>query len=298
MIRKSAVGVSLRLCSLSALALIAACDSGQSGNSRQAGAQLSQSDGDLSVTCATRPDATMLASEFPTTPSAHIIVAIDQTTEIPADVKSWVIDQVAKARPGARVEIVTFSSYTQNAHPTVKLNLSFDFAYPPNKVDDAPSGPLARYKVCVTDRSGKVILALKSAIDDAIQGFDPKANNSDIVSAIHEFSEKFDASDKGEKVLIVISDMLENSSILNFYSHGKMLPFDVKHALSITTPAKLDGVKVVVAGAGLLPSGKSGYRSQSDLDRIDQYWSAFFEGSGASSVEIGHPVPMKDLPLG
>ena len=155
---------------------------------------------------------------------------------------------------------------------------------------------LEDYDACVSNRRETLEAALTTQIDTAFGQYDKDAERSGIVAALKSFSERFEGDDAQSRILILASDMLENSGGLSFYSSKSgvsVAPGSLDGLVAKGRIPQWKGVDVVIVGSGLIPSDVKAFRNEDDLDRLDSFWRGYFDKAGAKQVEIGHPIPMR-----
>jgi hypothetical protein len=122
-------------------------------------------------------------------------------------------------------------------------------------------------------------------------------SKSDILAALKDISDKVRASPASDKVVLLASDMLENSSVSSFYSHNAVRRIDPKAEMMKATAAGLigdfGGARVYVIGAGLLAGDakvKNAYRDPQTMSALKEFWTLYFQKSNASIGEFGAPA--------
>ena len=107
-------------------------------------------------------------------------------------------------------------------------------------------------------------------------------------------------SDAGEqrKILILVSDMLENSDVSSFYARGSVRTIDpdaefAKYSSTIPTDA-LSSVDVFVIGGGYLNGGRA-YSSQSALNSLRSFWEKVIAQAGGNLSDFGTPQLLTDI---
>lgn len=223
-----------------------------------------------------------------------VLVLVDQTTALPEDVAQSVLEQVtALAAPGTRLSLGTFSSYTESAHSRIDFESAIEPAFPEARRDDAPMRALRKFDECLDQRKVEETERLRAALEAAIGGTRPDVPRSDILANLKSFAGRLAESPADEKVLVLVSDLLENSSSMSFYGDGAMRRLDpaaeVEKAAQNQLVANLEGVRVFIIGAGLLPPGAESARSLEEVRALEDFWESYLEESGAEAVKIGKP---------
>ena len=105
------------------------------------------------------------------------------------------------------------------------------------------------------------------------------------------------AAAAGERIVLVVSDMLENSSISSFYQRQAVRLISPQAELAKVEKESLfgdfGGVRVHVFGAGLVSEGagpKDGvYRDPRTMQALERFWAEYFARSGAVLEQFGKP---------
>jgi hypothetical protein len=89
------------------------------------------------------------------------------------------------------------------------------------------------------------------------------------------------ADSASEKRVMLLSDMVQNSTVLSFYGKGALQPAAaIKTAETNKLLANFPGVSVIVAGAGTHTTDE---RSR----KIEEFWRLYFERAGAKVLFFG-----------
>ena len=96
-------------------------------------------------------------------------------------------------------------------------------------------------------------------------------------------------------MVILVSDMLEHSTITSFYLNRDIRTIDpeieLARADSATVFGDFGGARVIVIGAGLLPpdvdAGRT--RNTATLAALRQFWTEWFRRSKATLSDYGQP---------
>lgn len=243
-----------------------------------------------------RPAAAMAVPEL----SREVLILIDQTTQFPDDVRRSAVDQVAAlADPGTRLSIGTFSAYTESAHSRVIYESVIEPAFPREQRDDAPMRALRAMDQCLEDRRLEETERLRAALERAFSESQPTMRRSDILANIRGFGGRMGESPADDKIFVLLSDMLENSSAISFYANGAMRRIVARSELDKAERAELfadlAGAKVYLIGAGLVPPEVQSYRSLEEMGALEAFWRGYFERSGAGALEVGKPTLLRPI---
>jgi hypothetical protein len=127
-----------------------------------------------------------------------------------------------------------------------------------------------------------------------------KLASSDIVGTLKDIGDSVvPALRSKQRRLVLVSDMLENSSMTSFYGAngaprvlepGEELAKVEKHSML----ADFRGASVYVIGAGVAPilnkSSGGSYRSEAVMTPLKAFWVRYFEKSNARLAEFGQPL--------
>ena len=105
-----------------------------------------------------------------------------------------------------------------------------------------------------------------------------------------------------EKIVILASDMLENSTITSFYAKGATRLIQSEAELNKVEKSNLlsnfDNSKIYVIGTGLISSKDNNktYRDPKILASLKDFWTKYFVKSSGNLVEMGQPALKNDIP--
>lgn len=116
---------------------------------------------------------------------------------------------------------------------------------------------------------------------------------SDILYALKDFAKSVIAPlNAKRKIVILASDMLENSAITSFYANNAVRQIDSNKELSIVAKNDLfgdfGGAEVFIIGAGI--SSKKSYVNPKMLASLTNFWQEYFAKSNATLKNIGTPA--------
>ena len=130
-----------------------------------------------------------------------------------------------------------------------------------------------------------------ATVGKAVDGASATLGKSDVRASLAQLSGRVATSRARQRLVIVVSDMLENSSITSFYSKRTLRRIDPQTELAKATAAgaiaDFGGARVFVAGAALIPD--NGYRGEVELNALQRFWQLWFQSAKAKLVEFGRP---------
>ncbi|MYN02440.1 hypothetical protein GTP41_10045 [Pseudoduganella sp. DS3] len=241
----------------------------------------------------------------PRAPETELIVAIDQTTPLSPSLKQMVADNVkAYLQPGHAFSIAVFSAYTQGRYTEVLASGRIEAALPKAVRDDISKPVLNKFEQCLGRQPAQAMQVAGTALRSAFAESSGSIAKSDVLASLKAVSALAAESRAPQKIVLIVSDMLENSSVGNFYAEqGKSVrKIDAGKELRSVEDNKLlgnfGGAKVYVIGAGLLSvdaANAKSYRDPKTMQALAEFWSAYMQKSHAELVEFGQPALLRPM---
>lgn len=238
-------------------------------------------------------------------PAVELFVVVDQTTLLDDTLKQSVANQV---RPflaaGNSYSILVFSAYTQGKYTQLLTSGQLNHPLPPAKRNDISKPLLSKFDQCMSRQAGLAAQSVGNALRSSFDGTSGDIAKSDILASLKDIASKVRQSPANEKVVLLVSDMLENSSLSSFYASQAVRKIDPSHELQLVEGNKLfgdfGGARVYVMGAGLLnnldrKSKSQQYRDPKTMQALTSFWRSYFEKSQAQLVEFGAPALLNQI---
>jgi len=229
----------------------------------------------------------------------EIFVVIDQTTMFDGGLKQSVADNVRPfLKPGNAFSVTQFSAFTQGHYTDVLVSGKLDPVLTKTTRDDVSKPVLNKFDQCMAAQPRLAGQLLGGAMKSAFGDSSSDIAKSDVYASLKDISGKVRQSAAQHKVVLLASDMLENSSVTSFYAKQAVRQIDPKRELKLVADNQLfgdfGGAKVYVIGAGLLAEDakhpKGVYRSTQTMQALSRFWGEFFQKSNAELVEFGQPA--------
>ena len=228
----------------------------------------------------------------------ELFVLIDQTTLLDDQLKQSVAEQV---RPflskGNGFSVLVFSAFTQGKYTQLLTSGQLDHAMPDVLRSDVSKPVLGKFDQCITRQAGLAGQTVGGALRSAFEGSSGEIAKSDVLASLKDISGKVRQSKATEKVVLLVSDMLENSSVSSFYANQSVRKIDPSKEMKLATDnnliADFNGARVYVLGAGLLSDDakkKATYRDPKTMLALAGFWKSYFEKSNAQLIEFGQPA--------
>ncbi len=234
----------------------------------------------------------------------ELFVLVDQTTLLDDQLRQSVAEQV---RPflskGNGFSVLVFSAFTQGKYTQLLTSGQLDHAMPNVLRSDVSKPVLAKFDQCMTRQTGLAGQAVGSALRSAFEGSSGEISKSDVLASLKDISGKVRQSKATEKVVLLVSDMLENSSVSSFYANQSVRKIDpakeMKLVLDNDLIADFAGARVYVLGAGLLSEDakkkKAAYRDPKTMLALANFWKSYLEKSNAQLIEFGQPALLNQI---
>lgn len=277
-----------------ALPLVAAssCDSGTESGNRQRQATAS------TESCYSRTRVTIPAP----VPTRAVFVVIDQTTGLDERLRETVTSNLRRLLgPGTTYSIATFSAYGRGNYAQISATGAID-APPP---DDARSGQsvrsLERLDRCLPNQQEAVSAQAMLEIESALGGSATAFTHSEIMASLRQIAQAVRSSPARDKLVIVVSDLLEHSRDRSFYADRQLRLIDPEAELASSVEkdllADFGGARIAVVGAGFLSpeSREDAVRDRASLTALRTFWEAWFARSRGEILRYGEPDLMTPL---
>ena len=237
-----------------------------------------------------RPDASVDEAVF---------VLVDQTTLFDKRLQDQIISVArSKLEPGNHIYLAKFSAFVDGYYNDWLFEATLDRPLNESQRYDVRKSTLLRLDNCLKKQKKYVRRKIRKSLEGAFLRKGNSIPKSDILFALKDFSEnvikEFPAR---HKIVILASDMLENSSVTSFYRHGHLRTIDPSYELRKVEKAGLfgdfGGADVYVIGTGIVsdPSRRRvGYKDTKSLMQLKKFWRRYFENSNARLVEMGTPA--------
>lgn len=245
-------------------------------------------------------EAVKLEAE-PPAPERAVFVLVDQTTGLDNGLRDTVADNVERLLgPGTAFSIATFSARAKGRYATIQAEGQLQAPPPEELHGDLPVTRLERLNACLAQQAKalKREAARKAAAATKIEA--STFTNSEILASLTQLSEAVRASEADEKLVILVSDLLEHSPATTFYASKDLRRIDPAAELEKAREAGLiadfGGARIAVVGAGLLSADRSDApRDTAGLAALRSFWERWIEESGGKVEQYGEPDLVRPL---
>lgn len=229
----------------------------------------------------------------------ELFVVIDQTTPFDGVLRQSVADNVRRfIQPNYAFSVTQFSAFTQGHYADVLVSGRLDKNIDKSARDDISKPVLTKFDQCISMQSKITTQLIGRAMKTAFGESGSDIAKSDVLSSLKDISGKVRQSKADKKVVLIASDMLENSSITSFYSKQAVRQINPEKELDLAINnqmiADFGGANIYVIGAGLLAENaqkpKGVYRSPQIMQSLSTFWKTWFKKSNAELIEFGQPA--------
>lgn len=236
---------------------------------------------------------------FPPT-ERELLVVVDQTTPLSPALQQSVANNVKPfLAAGSSFSVVVFSAYTQGHYTEVLASGKLESPLPAAVRNDIAKPVLAKLDQCQQRQPQQAAQAAGQALRAAYQGTSSNIAKSDIYASLKAIASVIKQSAAQDKIVLIVSDMLENSSVANFYAEQGKSVRNIVPAKELRTVednhllADFGAARVYVIGAGLLAdeaANSKSYRDPKTMQSLQGFWRAYFDKSNAKLMEFGQPA--------
>lgn len=241
-------------------------------------------------------------SDFRPTASGRLLtVIVDQTVPMPEDIQRSAWGQIDRfVAPGDKIRLYSFSGITAGEHTRLLFAGELDAALPEAIRDDVSMMKLRAFDRCMKGQREQYNASFGRQFVGALRAASSDHPRSEIMFSLREIANDLTNQSSAEHFTFIISDMLEHSASTSFYARGAMRNLDATRELANAQRqnlfAQFPDARVYITGAGLATdANRHGDRTGQAMDKLEVFWRAYFEQSGAQLAGFGKPVLNTEL---
>jgi hypothetical protein len=223
----------------------------------------------------------------------ELFVVIDQTLPFDVNLKRHVHNKIHEyLQPGDRITVLTFSAYAEGRYAQMPLTGQMDYLLDDDTRYNTGKPSLRRFDRCMQSQNAVVRSKIDQTIKTAFEEASSELPKTELMGSLVNFGRGvISLSQSPEKVVLIVSDMMENSNAVSFYGANGVLNFDIEQTLQKAENADLisdmQGASVHIIGAGI--SGNDRYMSQTVMAKMQNFWEGYFQRAGAELTGWGQP---------
>jgi hypothetical protein len=232
-----------------------------------------------------------------TIPVRELFILVDQTFS-PNDALRQQVDKLVQEymRAGDRITLVGFSANTGGQYTNILLSGMLDIPVPESLRYQQSKKSLGRFDACLLRQNALAHQAVRQQLQAALSGL-PDTPKTELLGNLGRISSQLVApSPARQKSVLLVSDMLENSSIDSFYKSGKLRQLDpvatLDNARKHRVLGQWQGTRLYVCGAGGISEH---YVDEQKLSALRAFWQQYFGATGGQMAGWGQPALLTDL---
>ena len=233
-----------------------------------------------------------------------VFVLVDETTIFNEKLQEQIIkNTLSKIAPANYIYIGKFSAFIDNHYNEKMFEFKIDTPLSSDQRYYERKDTLAKIDKCLKDQQGYVAGQIVQSIKKSFLNPNDDIAKSDVLYALQDFGQNVISQvEAKEKIVILASDMLENSTITSFYAKGATRLIQPEIELNKVEKSNLfsnfDNSKIYVIGTGLISSKDNSktYRDPKILASLKDFWTKYFVKSNGNLVEMGQPALKNDIP--
>ncbi len=229
----------------------------------------------------------------------ELFILVDQTTPLDKNLMIYTYKNMMHfIKNGYAVTIASFSSNSNGKYTDVAYSGKLETLLPDNAKHDIAKKVLRKYQGCMNGQYKYAKKKATKALVRTLKGANKKLPHSDILKSLDDIAKHIiKPSSAQKKVVLLVSDMIEHSSITSFYSKGSLKKINTEKEMKKLKKsgyiADFSGAKVYVVGAGMV--SKKSYRDSKSLKALTSFWEIYFQTTNAKLQAIGTPMLLEDV---
>lgn len=231
----------------------------------------------------------------------EVFIMVDETTVLDDRLKSALGSLTQSLiHPGVRFSVFSFSAFSQGRYLNRGAGGVLELPVPDRMRDSIGVKVLKNFDNCMTGQARFGLNLAYKAEKQAMDRATTDLKKSDVIASISEVSHLVKASTAPRKIVLIVSDMLENSSVSSFYVKNGVRHIDPDKEMANVTREKMfgdfGGADIYVMGAGIIPEGgQIVYRDPKTIGALKSFWEAYFKRSNGNIVEFGTPELLSQI---
>ena len=229
----------------------------------------------------------------------ELFILIDQTTPLDKNMMIYTYKNMMKfIKNGYAVTIASFSANANGKYTDVAYAGRLENLLAQHAKHDIAKKILRKYQGCMNGQYKYAKKKATKALVRTLKGANKKLPHSDIIKSLDDIATHIiKPSQAKEKVVLLVSDMIEHSSITSFYSKGSLKKVNTKTELAKVKSsghiADFSNANIYVIGSGVV--AKSSYRDAKTLGYLTDFWKAYFHETHANLKAMGTPMLLEDI---
>jgi len=196
-----------------------------------------------------------LQAQQPAPSGRELVVIIDQTVQMNEALQRSAWDHVVRyVRPGDSVRLYQFSAFLQDHYLRLQFAGLLESPLEGRVRNRIGMNSLKQLDNCLAQQTGFFRQHFGQQFASSFGDPDTDIARSEILSSLQKIGADMATRPMPDRVVLLISDMLENSNVTSFYRSGRVRDINPQAELdkARTFPADFAGARFYVHGAGLV----------------------------------------------
>ena len=242
-----------------------------------------------------------ISSEYYQLPNQReLFILVDKTMahSFSQDSRKAIYDSVIRfIQPGDKVKFIEFSSFARDSFTKVDFNGQLDIPLQENVRDEIKKSALRSFDTCLLKQRNYMYGKLGQLFKVAFEAQDQQTN-TELMGTLVDIGNQAIVSSKVErKVVVLLSDMLENSDITSFYSHNHTRIIEPLVELQKVEKANMfanfNNADIYIIGTGMTANNQ--YVSAQKMAQLETFWRDYFKHSNSKIIGFGKPMLLGDI---
>lgn len=226
--------------------------------------------------------------------STYILILFDQTTLISERLANHITEKIKPlVQPGTKFTFANFSTFSKDYYTSISHEFFLEPLPSEKQEQEVPLGKLKKIKKCIAEKQNYIHQELLIAMNKNLREANSTIDQSEIIKNLKDILQAKENDFQAKKsTVIIISDMLEHSSITSFYSNGTLREItpdsEFEKIKKLDFLANFHQSKVYIIGAGVV-NDKNQKRLIKAMENLKKFWIKYFEASNAKLSGFGAP---------
>ena len=231
----------------------------------------------------------------------ELTVIVDQTIPMPESIQKAAWGQINRfVAPGDKIRLYSFSAFLPDQFMQLRFAGELNAPFEGKVRDSIGMQSLRTFDKCVAEQRGFFTKKFGQVFVSTLREASEDIPRSEIFHSLRDIGNDLARHPADERVILLLSDMLENSDFGSFYSANQVRTLDPAAELQKVEHkqlfANLGGARVYVHGAGLVSGAAQGaYRSGNTLQKLEAFWREYLQRSNATLESFGTPALTVDI---
>jgi hypothetical protein len=231
----------------------------------------------------------------------ELVIIIDKTTALSDELRLAARDAAEHfIHRGDEVLIYQFTAYLKTDFLRLPFRGRLEVDMPKGRRDSIGQEDLRVFDRCLAEQAAFFKTLFEVKFDDSTGRPTVNFDKSEILFSLKQIAADLQKRKVEHRVILLISDLLENSDFSNFYQNNQVRLLDPKLEIDRVRQkdllADFDGAHIYIHGAGLIdPSEKRSYRSGVTIKALQSFWTDYFSLSNATVEAFGAPDMNVDM---